>query len=227
MEKRRGRSKVRAIKAERKADKIPLRAEELMAVALDLFSRKDFATVTIKEIGHLAGVNTALIYYYFDSKEDLFRASLRYAIEEALANYQRLQERHTDPFDLMSDWFDTNVQLARPIQQLIKIMLDYSTSRVQKSVVDATIKQFYNVECGILSAGIRAGIKSGIFRQVDPDRVAHMVSTHLDGVMVRSLIHKDLDIQAAMKDLKGLFWDYLGQRRGLDSAVATRSGRAR
>jgi AcrR family transcriptional regulator len=200
----------------RKNGDMPPRAAELLAAALELFSKREFSAVTIKEIGKSIGVNTALIYYYFDSKEELFRASLKYAIEEALANYQRLRERHTDPVDpvdLITDWFDTNVQSAKPIQQLIKIMLDYSTSRKQKTVVDEIIKQFYEVECGILSSGIRQGIKSGIFRQVDPDKAAQIVSTYLDGVIVRSLIHKDLNIRTVMRDLKRLFWDYLGQPR--------------
>ena len=190
---------------------MPPRAKELMAAALELFSKREFSAVTIKEIGNLIGVNTALIYYYFDSKEDLFRASLKFAIEEALDNYKRLQERHSDPVDLITDWFDTNVELAKPIQQLIKIMLDYSTSRTQKTVVDTIIKQFYDVECGILSSGIRQGIKSGVFRKVNPDKAAHIVSTYLDGVMVRSLIHKNMDVRAAIEDLKRLFWEFLGR----------------
>lgn len=184
-----------------------------MAAALELFSKRDLAAVTIKEIANSIGVNTALIYYYFDSKGDLFRASLEYAVEEALANYRRLRERHRDPVDLMADWFDTNVELAKPIRQLIKIMLDYSVSQTQKGVIDAIIKKFYDVECGILSAAIRQGVKSGVFRRVNPDRAAHIASTHLDGILVRSLIHKDMDIRAAMKDLKRLFSEYLAPQR--------------
>lgn len=203
---------------------MPPRATELMAAALELFSKRDFAAVTIKEIANSIGVNTALIYYYFDSKADLFRASLEYAVEEALANYRHLRERHSDPVDLIADWFDTNVQLAKSIRQLVKIMLDYSTSRTQKGVVDAIIKQFYDEECGILSSTIRQGIKSGVFRPIDPDRAAHIASTYLDGIMVRSLIHRDLDISAAMKDLKRLFWEHLGHRSEIDMSAELSEG---
>ena len=205
------RGKTRGKKGRRRKE-MPARAAELMAAALELFSQRDFAAVTIKDIANSIGVNTALIYYYFGSKGALFRASLEYAVKEALANYQRLGERHSDPIDLMDDWFNTNIELAKPIRQLIKIMLDYSTSRTQKGVVDAIIKQFYDVECGILSSAIRRGVKSGVFRPVDPDRLAQIASTHLDGIMVRSLIHKDLDIRAAMKDLKNLLSEHLGDR---------------
>ena len=43
------------------------RADELMSAALDLFAERDFASVTIKDSAHAIGVNTALIYYYFES----------------------------------------------------------------------------------------------------------------------------------------------------------------
>ena len=49
-----------------------VRAERLTEAALDLFAERGFAAVTIKDITAEIGVNPALIYYYFDGKEDLF-----------------------------------------------------------------------------------------------------------------------------------------------------------
>ena len=188
----------------------PERANELMAAALKLFSEHDFSAVTIKDIGKSVGVNTALIYYYFEDKADLFRASLRHSVDQALANYRRLGERHSDPVDLITDWFDNHIELVTPIRQLVKIMLDYSTSRSKKGMVDEAIKQFYDEECRILSVAVQRGIELGVFRAVDPQKAAHIASTYLDGIMVRSLIHKELDIRAAVLDLKTLFWEHLG-----------------
>jgi len=186
------------------------RADQLMAVALELFSVRDFGSVTIKDIASAVGVNTALIYYYFDSKEGLFRATLENAVAQALDNYRHLKERHSDPVDLIADWFDNHIQLSRPIRQLVKIMLDYSTTRTQEDVIDDVIKQFYDEETEILVSSITRGTQIGIFSAVDPERAAHFASTHLDGIMVRSFIHKDFDIAAALAELKSLFWEYLG-----------------
>jgi AcrR family transcriptional regulator len=185
-------------------------AERLMAVALELFSMRDFSSVSIKDIARAAGVNTALIYYYFESKEGLFRATLENAVAQALDKYRALKERHSDPVDLIGDWFDTQLELKRPIRQLLKIMLDYSSTRTQADVIDRIIRQFYREEVEILASSVRRGIQSGMFRPVDADRAAHLASTHLDGIFVRSIIHKDLDIAAALEQLKALFWEYLG-----------------
>lgn len=186
------------------------RAKELTATSLNLFAERDFASVTIKDIANECGVNTALIYYYFENKEDLFRATIQNAISDALENYTSLRNRHTNPVDLISDWFDTNLKLSVPIRKLVKIMLDYSGSRMNISSIDQQVKNFYYIEHSILSDSIRQGIDQGIFNAVEHDRLALFVSIHLDGVMVASMIRKDFNLSEAMTDLREILWLHLG-----------------
>ena len=46
----------------------------ILAAALDEFAAKGLAGVRVDQIARLAGVNKAMIYYHFASKEDLFNA---------------------------------------------------------------------------------------------------------------------------------------------------------
>lgn len=188
----------------------PKRAERLLTVALDLFSKSDFSAVSIKKIADEAGVNSALIYYYFDSKEILFQAALERAVLQALENYATLREQHNNPVDLISDWFDTHIVLTEPIKRLVKIMLDYSTSGTQREVIDSIIQQFYREESLLLSSSIEWGIKLDLFNAVDPLRTARFASTFLDGAMTRALIMPTLDVAEVINDLKDVFWDHLG-----------------
>ena len=52
-------------------------ADTILDAAEPLFARQGFAATTIKQIGAAAGVNPALIYYYFGSKDELYRRLLR------------------------------------------------------------------------------------------------------------------------------------------------------
>ena len=52
-------------------------AEAILDAAEPLFGSQGFAATTIKQIGAAAGLNPALIYYYYGSKEELYRALLR------------------------------------------------------------------------------------------------------------------------------------------------------
>ena len=50
--------------------------EKLLAAAVPLFAEKGFAAVSIREVAEAAGVNSALISYYFGGKSGLYEAGL-------------------------------------------------------------------------------------------------------------------------------------------------------
>src|SRR6186713_1123670 len=59
--------------------------EQILDAAEQLFARKGLGPTTIKEIGKAAGQNPALLYYYFGSKEELYRAVLQRVMSGMLA----------------------------------------------------------------------------------------------------------------------------------------------
>ncbi len=186
------------------------RAAELTAVALDLFEKRGFAAVTIKSIGEAAGVNSALIYYYFKDKDDLFRASIESAVDQAFEHFQALRERHDDPAEIISDWLDTHVELYQVVRKMVKVSLDYARSAKSSPEVEASIRRFYDEEAEIISACIRDGIAGGRFRDVDPRATAELISTFLDGAMVRSNILREFDLKAAVEQFRQHLWALLG-----------------
>ena len=72
----------RAVSAEEKSQ----RRDEIMAAAKEVFARKGFHDTTIADIAKQAGLAYGSIYWYFDSKDELFHALM--AVEEgALRNH--------------------------------------------------------------------------------------------------------------------------------------------
>jgi AcrR family transcriptional regulator len=61
------------------------RRQQLIRVALDLFSRRSPEEVSIDEIAAAAGISRPLVYHYFPGKQSLYEAALRRAADE-LAN---------------------------------------------------------------------------------------------------------------------------------------------
>jgi hypothetical protein len=88
-------------------------------------------------------------------------------------------------------------------------MLDYVAAGPRTKGTDAVVEAFYRQETRILSEGIRLGVKQGVFAPVDVRQAALFASTQLDGIMVRSLIQKQLDVPAAIGTLEQVFFRYL------------------
>lgn len=60
----------------RKVDGSVVAADRILDAAEDLFSKRGYDGVTIREVAELANVDAALAHYYFVTKQDLFDAVL-------------------------------------------------------------------------------------------------------------------------------------------------------
>jgi AcrR family transcriptional regulator len=72
------------------------RREQILASALDVFAEQGFEGATTKEIAQRADVTQGLIYFYFDSKEDLFFATIEHQARQALAELDFTREKASD-----------------------------------------------------------------------------------------------------------------------------------
>jgi TetR/AcrR family transcriptional regulator, upper aerobic nicotinate degradation pathway regulator len=188
----------------------PDRASELMNAALHHFARQDFNTVTIKDIANSIPVNSALIYYYFESKEALFRASLNHAADLAIARYEEMCKSLTSPDEFIEAWFDNHIESGDLIRYMVKVMLDFAATHPQREMIESGIQRFYGTERDILVKYLHEGMSQGVFSDVDINGAAQVASTMLDGVIVRSQIQPEFDIAAAIAELKKVFWRYVG-----------------
>ena len=62
----------------------------LLQAALEVFSRRDFDGVSVREIVDLAGANVAAVSYHFGGKEGLYLATAKFLAEQMLARIQPL-----------------------------------------------------------------------------------------------------------------------------------------
>lgn len=63
------------------------RRAQLMAVALDLFSRKPPDEVSLDDVASAAGISRPLVYHYFPGKQSLYQAAVRVAADELAARF--------------------------------------------------------------------------------------------------------------------------------------------
>src|SRR5687767_2636221 len=80
------------------------RAKDLMRAALELFSVKDFGEITLRDIQHASGFDAALIYYYFDDKQHLFDAAVKFALSEAAGGKRLVMSGNGDPVEAIRSW---------------------------------------------------------------------------------------------------------------------------
>lgn len=202
------------------------RAEALKRSALDLMAREGFGNVTIKKIGREAGVTTAVIYYYFRDKEELLLAAIEYAIDEAFAYFESLQGDVEDPAQLLHEWLRMHVILSGTIFKMIKMVLDYKLSPAHSDDIEAALQRFYERERTVLTRCLEAGREAGLFAPVPAGEIAVLISTFLDGAMIRSGLLDDFALERTVALFERLLWDRLGLPEARRPSGGLAAGRA-
>tara|TARA_Y100001960_G_C14741827_1_gene863435 strand:+ start:1066 stop:1671 length:606 start_codon:yes stop_codon:yes gene_type:complete len=183
----------------------------LSKAALALFSQRDLNSVTIKDIAESAGLNTALIYYYFESKEHLFESCIEDAIAGSLETYEKLKVQHVgDPVNLIDDWFVANLKTAGSLRKLLKIIVYSAGSDTRFRSIEKLTRKFYRIETEILASSIEQGMAQGIFKNVDARDIATFVSVHLDGLIIGSLVRPKFKTRKEMDGLRDKLMEFLG-----------------
>ncbi|QES89622.1 TetR/AcrR family transcriptional regulator [Rhizosphaericola mali] len=140
---------------------------QIIASATELFARKGFEGTSIRDIASQAGVNLAMINYYFGSKEKLFEAVMVSDSEYMLAIYKELADRQDmltiDKVYAVIDYHVEKLMRKREFHKLLhhEIMLN------QRMEVSDIIRDIIKKNKTLLSQIVNDGIIKGEFRQVD------------------------------------------------------------
>ncbi|HVE77797.1 MAG TPA: TetR family transcriptional regulator [Gemmatimonadaceae bacterium] len=138
--------------------------ETILDAAEELFARRGFSATTIKQIAAGAGVNSALLYYYFDDKEALYRAVLGRLVEGLTARAASRMADDGDPASAVRGFVEgqTEYLLAHPRMPRIVVreLLEHDAKHAEAVIAQTAAKGFERL-CGV----IERGQKRGVFRR--------------------------------------------------------------
>lgn len=121
-----------------------------------------------------------------------------------------MDDKSADPPTIIAAWLANHVNKYAEIHRFVKIALDFKGADEGDPDIASAIASFYVEERKLLSKIIREGIKQGLFKPVNANRLAQFISTYLDGCMVRSVILSDFDVDGAVRDLHRRVLEMLG-----------------
>jgi AcrR family transcriptional regulator len=137
----------------------------LLATAELLFSRKGFDGTSVRDIAESAGINTAMISYYFGSKEKLMEE----IFERKSLNLREkvdalLKEDRLDPLEKMFCLVDEYIEAIMSRKRFHRILLCEQIINQNPAIIQMTEKmKARNTEC--INELIRLGQKKGMFKK--------------------------------------------------------------
>ena len=161
---------------------------QILGKAEELFAARGYEGTTVRDIAEAAGVNLAMISYYFGSKEKLLEAlfkermsSTKQRIETVVKNESLL------PFQKMEIMIDQYIDRVSEKQTFYKVMLCAQVIN-KNSVVLKLLKELKLVYATLIREVITEGQRMKVFKK-DIDVI--MLLTTMTGTVTHMLINKD------------------------------------
>lgn len=90
-----------------------LNRENILKIARDIFSKYGFKKTTLDDIANAVRKGKSSLYYYFESKEDLFQAVIMKEVDILGHELEIVINRNTDPIDKLRDYILTKLTTFR------------------------------------------------------------------------------------------------------------------
>lgn len=175
------------------------RIRTIATAALELFAQKGFAATRVGQIARRAGVGKGTLYDYFDTKTDIFVASIMEWMAQLEDGFENQLADIDDPIERLYAFAEMNIALVDPI--------DPDTARLSIEILQHTILQngvLFNRRhlMNEMHTGMRRivvnilldGISRGIFRPEiarDAEKIAINLMGYLDGINLHSIMSEN------------------------------------
>ena len=162
----------------------------ILRAAAEIFSSKGYHSAKIEDIAQQAGVGKGTVYEYFQSKDQLFRDTLK---EGANAIAQIIQEhidRETTTRGKLIAFTRKNIEMGRRYRVLSKITM-MVTSIMDDSFHD-WLMEMHKAWLAAIEKIIREGVETGQIKPIDINCFAHVFSGGI-GIIASPLVEVDIN----------------------------------
>lgn len=189
--------------------------ERILEAACDLIAADGIDEVRIARVAARAGASTALVHHYFSTREELLARALVHSFE--VVGSQRFPER-TDGAE------PATAALAQALRSCLPepgraerdwvLWVELWLRAARDPGLRPVAADLYRRYHEWLAAAIRAGVESGEFDRVDPERLADHAMALLDGFGVRALVgDPEITLEVAARSVAAI----LGRELGIDA----------
>jgi len=165
--------------------------EDILSVALRLFSECGFHNVSMQEIAEEAEFSVGTLYNFFESKESLFVELMKAGIEKIGQLLIPILDSNQEEDKKLSEFIHVHVDMIEGNVEFIKL---YISQYGMSTSVNPMLKEISVLKTTVaakLESLIKAGMQKQIFRRVHPKIVALSLRATLEAFNFESSEHFD------------------------------------
>ena len=141
--------------------------DKILDAAEDLFARRGFAGIGMREVADAVGLGKASLFHHFKSKAELYAAVVGRILDHLYAQLTAALAAGGDPLARFDRWIDTLIDAFAAHPTYARLLLrslfeddELTGASAEEQRADRTIKRIFAAAGNLL----RDGMKSGVFR---------------------------------------------------------------
>jgi len=155
----------------------------ILNAAQSRFAVYGLTKVTMDEIAEDVGMGKASLYYYFPTKEDIFRGVIQREQQEFLRRMHVVVEGKSTAGKKLETYVRQRVKLASQLLNLSS--LSHNSWSALKPVFKDLFNCFAEEECKVLTRIIREGKRTSEFSVAVPEKTGQLILHVLQGMRLR------------------------------------------
>ena len=159
--------------------------DKLVGLARDIFAKYGFHKTNINDIALAGGRGKSTLYYYFTSKEDIFKAVIESELIDLRENIIDEVNLAKDPQSKIKAYVLTRINFLSRYKNLYAAIREQSLSRF--SYGESIRQKFDLMEVQLLTNILNDGVKKGHFKITEPEFAATGFIGALRGVQFHLL----------------------------------------
>ncbi|GIH26795.1 TetR family transcriptional regulator [Acrocarpospora phusangensis] len=176
-----------------------MRREDLLRVACEVIAAQGFGHTRTVDIAQAAGVSQALLFYHFETKDNLFAQAFGYAAERDLDNLSALLESAGGPMEKLR----AMLKLYSPTgkSKSWALWIDAWSESMRNQALEDVSRTLDLRWKDALASILRDGADEGVFKCPDPEGAAWRLMSLIDGLTVQVTVHKRMLTRARLFEL--------------------------
>jgi len=161
---------------------------KIVSVAAKIFTRYGFKKTTMEEIAIATRKGKSSIYYYFSSKEDIFKAVVEQEAEELRLDLLKEISMIDDPIEQLRTFILFRMHKMKTLLNFYAALKSDYLNHLQ--FIEKIRKKYDQNEVKIVTEILRKGIKHNKFVIEDPSLSAVAIVTAMKGLEIPLFINK-------------------------------------
>jgi AcrR family transcriptional regulator len=151
------------------------RKEKIFEAALQCFNKRGYYKASLDEIALKGKISKGGIYYHFRSKEQLFRELFSFRVNKYLEHIATYMQEEKDPAERIRILANKSGQILSENEDFFKFCLEFLSMGVREPGIKKEMTRFYKDTLKTFSQLIDEGKSTGIFRDLDSEKVGRII----------------------------------------------------